>query len=114
MAYVTESILRTKFLFPKNWEVRHFCLFILSLIVGSHRLYRRNTYSFVDIKIERRLRSGKNASMKEAIVLDTVADLIPVTLLCNHEVEATKLCHIYHVPFFFICSVVFIISVFFF
>lgn len=61
----------------------------------------KHTYSFVDIKIERRLRSGKNASIKEAIVLDAEADLIPVTLICNHEVEATELCHIYHVPLFF-------------
>lgn len=30
-------------------------------------------------------------NIKEAIVLDTVADLMPVTLICNHEVKATKL-----------------------
>lgn len=34
--------------------------------------------------------------IKEAIVLDTVVDLIPVTLICNHEAEATELCRTCH------------------
>lgn len=41
-------------------------------------------------------------NIKEAIVLDIVADLMPVTLICNHEVKATKLCHTCRISIFFI------------
>lgn len=46
-------------------------------------------------------------NIKEAMSsfsLSTVADLTPVTLICNHEVKATKLYHTYHIHFFYFAT----------
>jgi len=43
-------------------------------------------------------------NIKEAIVLDTVADLMPVTLICNHEVKAAKLCHTCRISTFYFAT----------
>lgn len=102
MVYVTESILHAKFLFPKIRKSAVLSLFfLLSLVVGLSSTSSSNTFSFVDTYQNWTMPLwGKDAShyplcfsrenMKEAIVLDTVADLMPVTLICNHEVKATK------------------------
>lgn len=103
MVYVTESILHAKFLFPKiRKSAILFLFFLLSLVVGLSSTSSSNTFSFVDTYQNWTVPLwGKDASyyplcfsrenMKEAIVLDTIADLTPVTLICNHEVKATKL-----------------------
>lgn len=97
-----------------------FALSFVPVTVESSSTSSSNTYSFVDIKIERRLCRKrcfllstlflKGEYKKEAIVLDTVANLMPVTLICNHEVKAMKFCHTCRISIFFILQLDFFIT----
>lgn len=116
MVYVTESLSYMLSISFQKLGSPPFLFFLLSLIVGSSSTSSSNTYSFsTSISKSNDASVGKDASyyplcfsrenIKEAIVLDTVADLIPVNLICNHEVKATKLCHTCRISIFFILQV---------
>jgi len=110
MIYVTESILHTKFLFPKVGKSAVFVLFfvpycraVIDFIVEYVQFRRyQNRTAPLWVKMLLIIHFFSQGHIKEAIVLDMVADLMPVTLICNHEVETTKLCHIRHISIFFI------------
>lgn len=114
MVYVTESVsyMLSFFFFPKIEKcARHFassfCPSVLHRFITSTS--SSNTYGFVDVKIERRL-CEKRCYLLSALFLKgeykrshffcTVVALMSVTLICNHEVKATKLCRALP-PFFF-------------
>lgn len=89
-----------------------YCRVVANFIVEyvQFRPYQNRTASLWEkmLLINRFCFSREN--IKEARVLDTVVDLMSVTLICNHEVKATKLCHTYsQFPFFLFCNSIFII-----
>lgn len=118
--YIAEGVLHAKFLFSKNWEIRRSFVILFSSLRESSRfrlftvenrtassISKSNGTSYVEKDALyiflyllffslRFLASFSQEHIKEAIVLDTVVDLIPVTLICNHEAEATELCRTCH------------------